>query len=149
MGKVLLILIISLFIRPAFSCSCLEIGKLNDEQYNSYELILMGEVFYIDDSLEFENVFHVKINSLYKGHFSFDTIKIFTPKSSGSCGLFTMVGFNWIFYLTNYSNKYEVSDCSPSKIVVHKSPNNYRKEIKEDLVFLIKKLILKKFLFID
>lgn len=146
MGKILLILIISLFIRPAFSCSCLELGEINNEQYNSYGLILTGKVISINDSLPLYKNFNVLVYSVYKGKINTDTISLFTFKGSGMCGISPKINDEWLFFVDN--NSHSVTSCSRSKVMSGNSSYNYN-EVISDLVFLIKKSILKKFFFID
>ena len=63
----------------AYSCSCLPLGKINDEQHSKYDLIAKGKITKIDTE-NYKLVLTVKVNTYYKGKQRNKKIKIQTGK---------------------------------------------------------------------
>jgi hypothetical protein len=149
MIKYFSILLLTLSINIAQSCSCLEYGEMDDEQYNSYELIISGKVISVNDSLDFFTFFQVQVYNTYKGHLKKDTINLVTAQNSGMCGIYPKTNQEWLFFGTKSASSFDISSCSRSKIIPPAPKSYLYKEYLEDLFYLIRKSIIRKFLFYD
>jgi hypothetical protein len=137
----LLISIMSL-LSPKPFCSCLELGPIDDQQYNSYSLIFKGKMLK-DTVIGLERHLTFSVGKYYKGIEVQTTQEITTPSNSAMCGINPLLGDEWLIFAYGEKLNYTVSLCSRSKNISQKVWEHNKKEIESDLKFLEKKLKVK------
>ena len=119
MNKILLIITVFFlaFYSQLFACSCTYYKKIDIRQFNSYDLILKGQVISIDESEDdWEKIVKVKVLKVYKGHQINDTILIKTGLDGASCGLNFKNEENWLIYgYKNQEGNFSTGLCTRSK----------------------------------
>lgn len=116
-------------------CSCIPPGKITEEQYNEYAVILKGKVIKINEA-RWERTLTVKADIYYKGTQTKDTIKIISPASSGECGIFPKTGEDWLFFAYERNSKLETHLCTRTKTMNSKAWDYRKEELEDDLNFL-------------
>ncbi|HWI94153.1 MAG TPA: hypothetical protein VNT20_22925 [Flavisolibacter sp.] len=125
-----------LFLVPFHTiCDCEPLGKISEEQYNSYNIIFAGRVVGIKDG-RLENVISFKVNTYYKGKQSRDTIKVFTPSSGASCGISPEIGEDWLVFTYYLDTKVKTMLCTRTKRMNSNSLDYEKEELGNDLKFL-------------
>lgn len=106
----------------AYSCSCGS-GLSIKEEFNNKDLIVTGrvvsnELVAVDSTgkliIQNEVNFYVyqfrryqlEIKKVYKGHFSKDTIHVYSSSSDSNCGYFFQVGKSYLVYGTDHEINY-------------------------------------------
>jgi hypothetical protein len=116
-------------------CDCEPYGKINNEQYNSYDVIFKGRVIGIKEG-RFEKTINLKVETFYKGKQNSNTIKIVTPVSQGECGIFPKPKENWLVFACFSGTKVETTLCTRTK-TMNPSALDYDKDrLEDDLKFL-------------
>ena len=139
-------LLLSIFFsNPSPICSCAENGKITEEKYQSYDLILRGEIVKIQNG-ELDKALFIRIKTLYRGEHKIETIEIKTPSRPGFCGLNAGTGDEWLFFASSKNEKFSAHICTRSKNL---NPDNHmyefqKEEIQNDLIFLEAKLPLEE-----
>ena len=128
--------------KPDF-CSCLPLGPIDDQQYNSYSLIFKGKALK-DSVVGYERFITFSVEKYYKGAGSSQTLIVSTASESAMCGINPQGGDDWLIFAYGDSNKYTVSLCSRSKNINHKSLEYNKQVIKDDLKFLERKVKSEK-----
>ena len=131
--KIIITLISFLFTFSALCCTCLDLGKLNKEQYNYYALIFKGQVEKIEEE-KFGRTIYFRVDALYKGKIESDVFQIF---SGSICGIYPKIGEPWLIFATKGENKYHTGMCTRSKNLTSKF---WEGMIKKDIKFLERKL---------
>lgn len=120
-------------------CSCINQGEINIEQYNSYSLIIKGQIEKIEEG-EWSHSIYVRIERSYKGNFKGELVQITSPSQSGRCGIFPKVGETWLMYAKISDNGYSTNLCTRTKTVNQDAWNYNKEEIESDIAFLEKRL---------
>ena len=119
-----------------YTCSCINLGKIDKEQFESYDLIITGKILNIDFG-EFTQKIKIGIHKIYKGKVSNLTITLSSSSQSGMCGIFPKVGEKWLVYANGKKTKFSTSLCTRTQNLTRIS-NREETTIKEDLIFLKK-----------
>lgn len=124
-----------------FACDCEFLGQINDEQYYSYELIVVGKVKKIKEGNEVDTVF-LKVKQVYKGVPKNRMVAITTPSEARECGISPRRGEAWLIYARKYEGTYTTNQCTRSKSLTRKARFYYNsKGVQEgDIAFLEKKI---------
>lgn len=122
----------------AYSCSCLPLGKINDEQHSKYDLIAKGKITKIDTE-NYKLVLTVKVNTYYKGKQRNKKIKIQTGANEAICGLTVSVGEKWLFFSYKKEDVYTSSLCTRTKRLSPKAVGFRGDEVEDDLKYLEEK----------
>lgn len=116
-------------------CDCEPLGKISEEQYNSYDIIFAGRVIGIKDG-RLENAISFKVGTYYKGKQIQDTIKVFTPSSGASCGISPEIGEDWLVFTYYIDTKVKTMLCTRTKRMNRNSLNYEKDDLENDLKFL-------------
>lgn len=111
-----LLFLISTFVFPAgvIACSCsYDPGPITIKDYNASELIVSGKALKVTIDQN-ERQIQFKVDELFKGELISETIKIYTPISDGSCGLFVKEGEEWIIWAYIQDNGITTNLCTRS-----------------------------------
>ncbi|MBL4593004.1 MAG: hypothetical protein JKX68_04215 [Flavobacteriales bacterium] len=117
-------------------------GKINDEQYNSYDLIVKGKIEKIENG-EWTRTIYVRIEKKYKGDLDSKLVEISSSSESGMCGIFPETGETWLIYANKSENTYSTNMCTRTKTLNKEAWNYNQEEIKKDLAYLENKLEIK------
>lgn len=118
-----------------YCCNCNPLGAIDDEQFNSYNIILKGKVTRIA-ATDFTKTIYVKVESYFKGRLKSTTIKIETPAQSGACGIYPIVGERWLMFASKKGKNYFTSLCTRTKRL---NASDYTDAVKKELEFLERK----------
>lgn len=116
-------------------CSCISLGKIDEEQYNQYDIILKCTVLKITDG-EWDKAIRVKVDAYYKGDSKKDTIDIISPVSSGMCGIFPLAGETWLIFANKENGKFRTHLCTRTKTMNPNAWDYNKDELEDDLKFL-------------
>lgn len=130
------LLLLSLAAAP---CSCLSSGKINEEQYNSYNLIITGKVVKLVEK-EFNRIIYIKVVKYFKGNKKTTIVKIETPVWQSACGITPKIGENWLLFAYKQGKIYTTNLCTRTKSMNDKAWNYNKSEIDDDLKFLESKI---------
>lgn len=128
---------IPLLLLPIFweeNCSCLDLGKINYEQYNQYQLIIEGKVINIQNDQAIRKITLI-LDEIYKGNYANDTILIYTPTASGACGIFPRKDENWLLFAYQYDYGFQTDLCTRSKRINY-TLNQNNQDLREEIQFL-------------
>ena len=134
MKSVLLIFAI-LSIQIGYGCSCLPPGKIDDIQFNKYDLIFKGKVVSIKKKNEVVSILF-QVEDYYKGNKYSKTIKVATVAYESACGITVKRGEEWLVYAFFSNNEYNTNLCTRTKNMNPKAWNYDKLELKEDIEFL-------------
>ncbi|MBL4752216.1 MAG: hypothetical protein JKY52_01265 [Flavobacteriales bacterium] len=134
-----LLILLALISLEGFCCSCIGFGEINEEQYNSYDLIVKGQIEKIEEGA-WTRTIYVRIEKEYKGNVKSELVLITSPSQSGICGIFPKTGETWLMYANKSENTYSTDLCTRTKSLNPKAWNYNKEEIESDLVFLEKRL---------
>jgi hypothetical protein len=137
--KNILLILFALINLEGLCCSCMDPGKINDEQYNSYDLIVKGEIEKIEDG-EWTRIIYIRIEKNYKGSLDSKLVEISSPSQSGMCGIFPEIGENWLIYANNSNGTYSTGLCTRTKRLNDDAWNYNKEEIESDLTYLERRL---------
>jgi hypothetical protein len=122
-----------------FSCSCASLGKINEEQFKSYDLIVKGQIEKVEKG-EWIRTIYVRIEQQYKGVIKSELVIIYTPSESGMCGIFPKVGETWLIFAQKDENSYSTILCTRTKNMNPEAWNYDKDEIDSDIKYLENKI---------
>ena len=137
--KIIILLLSLSYTLIGSCCTCVNQGEINDEQYNSYDLIVKGQIEKIEED-GWSKTIHIRIETLYKGQHDNKLLKIQTPSQSGMCGIFPKVGENWLMFTYKNEKGFTTSLCTRTKNMNRNGWDYNRKELKSDVKFLERRL---------
>lgn len=137
--KLSLLIFSLLFTQLVYCCSCDPLEKINDAQFNQYNIIFKGTVIKIQETT-FEKIISFKVATYYKGQKKTDTIRIISPKQSGECGIFPKSGEQWLIFAYSSENKIRTNLCTRTKNMNARASDLDKETLKNDLDFLDSKL---------
>jgi hypothetical protein len=125
-----------------YSCSCIPLGKIDEKQYNEYDLIIKGKITKLVEK-DFTRIIYIKVDKYFKGKLSVTTIKVESPSQSGMCGIFPQIGEQWLVFTYKKDNSFNTSLCTRTKSLNPKAKawDYSKEEIDNDLKFLEDKLV--------
>lgn len=136
------LLILTIFTSTTLlGCDCEILGALNDEQYNSYELIVVGKVKKVVEGDQM-NTIYLRVKQVYKGVPQKRTVAIRTPKDPFRCGIVPEKGQAWLMYARKYEGQLMTNQCTRSKSLTRKARFYYSSKgvLEGDLAFLEAKI---------
>ncbi|RXK59242.1 hypothetical protein ESA94_13960 [Lacibacter luteus] len=137
--RIFLIVFILLLSRTSYSCSCIPLGEIDDEQYNEYEAIFSGKVIAIKKKQWTKEVtFEIQIR--FKGIQKLSQIVITTSAQEGTCGISPKVGEQWLIFAYRENEKLQTSLCTRTKSMNKKAWNYNKDELQKDIEFLNRKI---------
>ncbi len=119
-----------------YACTCINLGKIDQEQFNEYDLIATGKILAVDFGEHTQKI-EVGIHEVFKGKISKMTIVLSSSSQSGMCGIFPKVGEKWLLYANGSHAKFSTSLCTRTKNMT-RANSREKKIIREDLIFLKK-----------
>ncbi len=119
-----------------YACTCINLGKIDQKQFNEYDLIATGEILAVDFGEHTQKI-EVGIHEVFKGKISKMTIVLSSSSQSGMCGIFPKVGEKWLIYAYGANAEFSTSLCTRTQNMTNANHWN-RKIIEEDLIFLKK-----------
>jgi hypothetical protein len=122
-----------------YSCSCIPLGKMDEKQYNRYDLIIKGKIIQLEEK-GFTRIIYIKVDTYFKGKLDTTTIQVASPNQSGMCGIFPKIGEEWLVFGYKEGNGFTTSLCTRSKSLNPDKWNFKKNEIEDDLKFLEGKL---------
>jgi len=122
-----------------YSCSCILLGKIDEKQYNEYDLIIKGKIIRLEEK-NFARIIYIKVDTYFKGGQNTTTIKVESPSQSGMCGIFPKIGEQWLVFAYKKGNSYNTSLCTRTKNLNPKAWDFKKDGIDDDLKFLEGKL---------
>lgn len=132
----LTLLAIGLFISAlATCCDCKHPGKINDEQYNQYNLIFKGKVIKIS-AFNLTKIIYLKIDTIYNGSNSRKIIKIISPLQGAMCGITPKLGEVWLIFAYLSEGNFTTNLCTRTKRMNAKAWDYNDKELIDELEFL-------------
>lgn len=122
-------------------CDCEPLGPINDQQYNSYELIVVGTVKKIVKGDQMNTII-LRVKQSYQGAPKERRVSITTPKDYFSCGIAPKRGEAWLIYARKFEGKYTTNECTRSKSLTRKARYYYSSKgvLEGDLAFLEQKI---------
>ena len=117
-----------------FSCTCENLGKIDNEQFNQYDLIATGKILRVDLG-EFTQKIEVGIHRVFKGKITNMTIILSTSSQSGMCGIFPKVGEKWLIYANGNNYEFSTDLCTRTQNMT-KANQREKEIIKNDLIYL-------------
>jgi hypothetical protein len=132
--KLIWTIILLLTFNIGFSCTCENLGKIDKEQFNQYDLIAIGKILSVDFG-EFTQKIEVGIHRVFKGKIKKMTIILSTSSQSGMCGIFPKVGEKWLIYANGNNNEFSTDLCTRTQNMT-KVNQKEKDVIKDDLTFL-------------
>lgn len=140
MFKYTLLALFLFLAQPSFTCDCQPLRPLNNRQYNSYDLIVMGKIKKVVEGTEV-NTIYIKVRETYRGMPKKKIIAITTPTESFRCGIAPRRGDAWLMYARKYKGRYNTNQCMRSKPLARRAGYYARKSVLEgDLAFLAQKI---------
>lgn len=134
--KFVFIIAACLWTADTFGCSCLHNHKVTVEDLWVNDLIFQGEVLSVRDTWDERGVPNrkalFKINKHILSELKQDTISIYTPGGSTSCGLYFSKGATWLIFANGYKS-FSASSCSNSRVI---RDTGTKKEIEQIITFL-------------
>mgnify|MGYP000135570157 CR=1 FL=1 len=118
-----------------YACSCANPGKMDDKQYESYDLIASGIIDGVEENGDVKVIFF-RSTHFYKGGKNASGILLNTPLSSAACGISPNVGEEWLIYARNEGGELHVSLCSRTIVLKAEGMSGVPDRAKEDLVYL-------------
>ena len=137
--KYILLFSLLLLSRVTYACSCLPLGKIDEKQYNEYDLIIKGKITKLVEK-NFTRIIYIKVDKYFKGKLRVTTIKVESPSQSGMCGIFPKIGEEWLVFASKKDNSFNTSLCTRTKSLNPKAWDYRKEEIDNDLKFLEDKL---------
>lgn len=122
-----------------FCCSCQPLSKIDDQQYDKYDLIVSGTILKITDK-GYERTVLIKVDTYYKGTQSQKTIKIMSPSKEGVCAISPKVGEHWLIYAAASGKIFSTNLCTRTMTMNPKAWDYKKDNLREDLEFLEKKI---------
>jgi hypothetical protein len=137
--RIYLILFILLFSNAAYCCSCIPLDKIDDQQYNKYDLIFTGKVVSIKKKLGVKEItFETQIK--FKGVHSSSKIIIKTSAYESECGILPKIGEEWLIFAHREKGGFQTSLCTRTKSMNKKTWNYKKEELQQDIEYLNEKL---------
>jgi len=136
--KIYFIVVFTLISYVAFSCSCIVPDEIDENQYNSYDLILKGKIINITKNKQ-GTFLTIKVDKYYKGDLQKNIVKVNTPNTEGLCGLYVNVGETWLIFAYNFKSLFKSDQCTRSKRLSNKPLPSQSQLIKAELEFLERK----------
>ncbi len=131
----LFVLITAFLLNPSEDfCSCLPVGEISEEKYDSYDLILKGRVEKAREEGK-EVIYTVRVEKLYKGEGIQKDIEIRSHQYSSMCGIGFMPGQEWLIYGYKKEN-YFMTDLFTRSLRM--DTERHRDRLNNDLSFLKK-----------
>lgn len=102
-------------IAQVLACSCRPPGPLTQEEFFKAEIVFIGKIIKLEEDLNTSlKTATFKITRDIKVPGAVDEIKIVTPYSPASCGLFFEEGSTWYIWGSNDGNNYSSNICTRS-----------------------------------
>ncbi|WP_207535650.1 hypothetical protein [Desertivirga arenae] len=136
--KYSLLIIFLITSKIASSCKCMALGKIDDKQYDQYELIVKGRIIKVGIEGTKRSI-SVKVLNCFKGSEKADTVFISTPIDGAACGISPKVGEKWLLFANGSAENYTTSMCTRSKSMSSNAENFNKKEVRSDLKYLKRK----------
>ena len=127
-------IILLLTFNIGFSCTCENLGKIDNEQFNQYDLIATGKILRVDFG-EFTQKIEIGIHRVFKGKITNMTIILSTSSQSGMCGIFPKVGEKWLIYANGTNYEFSTDLCTRTQNMT-KANQREKEIIKNDLIYL-------------
>lgn len=130
-----LILMLSLAGGVKNNCTCYYPEKLDDVQFNAYQLIITGKIIKIVPE-RYQTSLLIEVDRYYKGAKLPDTITVLTPSNEGVCGLTVHSGEKWLVFATRKDDQFYTTMCTRTKPMNLKDGDYRKQELQEDIKFL-------------
>lgn len=137
--RIFLTLFILLFLNTAYCCSCEPLGKIDDQQYNKYDLIFIGKVVSIKKKLGMKEV-AFESQTKFKGVHSSSKIIIMTSAYESECGILPKIGDEWLVFSYFDKDRFKTNLCTRTKSMNKKAWNYNKEELQQDIEYLNQKL---------
>jgi hypothetical protein len=137
--KNILLILLTLISFKGLCCSCINFGEINDKVYNSYDIIVKGQIEKVEEG-ELSRTIYIRIEKEYKGNIKSELISITSPSQSGMCGIFPKIGEVWLMYASKSESIYFTDMCTRTKNMNQNAWNYNKEEIESDLIYLEKRL---------
>jgi hypothetical protein len=135
----LFLLFTSLFsFQVAQCCSCIHQGKIDEKQYDEYQLIAKGKIIKVAEHRYLKVIF-LQISTLYKVDKQEKVIMIISPKDEGLCGIIPRYGEVWLMFAYKDGKSFKTDLCTRTKNMDPKAWNYRKDELEADLKFLEEK----------
>ncbi len=136
--RIVLNLLILLLSNAAYCCSCVPLGKIDDNQYNKYDVIFKGKVLSVKNSgIIKEVVFEVETH--FKGGEKMRKLTVNTIAYESACGISPKAGQEWLVFAYKEKNGLQTNLCTRTKNMDSKTWNYRKDELQEDLNYLNEK----------
>jgi hypothetical protein len=137
--KLYLLILKLLASQACYYCSCPPPPKIDDNEYNSYDLIVSSTILKVSDK-GFERTILLKVDTCFKGNNIHGTVEISSPSQEGICAISPKVGEHWLIYANAFGKIFKTNLCTRTKTMNPKAWDYYEEAVKEDLKFLQNKL---------
>lgn len=137
--RIYLILFVLVFSNDVYSCSCESHGKMDDQQYNKYDVIFSGKAISIQKKQWMKEI-TFEVQTRFKGVLKLSKVTITTLAQESTCGISPKVGEEWLIFAYRESEGFQTSLCTRTKSM-NKNAWDYNKdELQQDIEYLNQKL---------
>jgi len=126
----------------AQSCTCIHQGKIDDKQYDEYQLIAKGKIIKVAEH-KFSRVIFLQVSTFYKEGNQEKVVMIISVKEEGLCGISPRFSEEWLLFAYQDGKSFRTDLCTRTKNMNPKAWDHRKDELENDLKFLEEKRKIK------